>query len=206
MNVPPKHAIRVSVKQLRGLTVELFTRAGLSPANAKIVTELLIDTDLRGVLSHGTNYANSYCQLLLERKLNARPRIRVLNETRCTLTVDGDGAMGHLPSQRMTELVIGKAKAQGIAAGVTRNHGHLRSAGKDVRQALQRDCVAWCVSGHFGIPYPKADLYSSMSDPPMCFGVPGGKGPPIIADMGARFFSDTSAQFRRRFADVPAAY
>ena len=206
MNIPPKEAIQVPMEELRTLSATLFERAGLTADDAQLVADLLIDTDLRGVLSHGTSTVNGYCRLFLNGDLNTRPQIQVLQESPTTVVVDGDGGLGHLAAQPMTEQVIAKAKAQGIAAGTTRNHGHYGSTGKYVRQALRQDCVAWGVSGFLFNASPGAPLWGSWDNPPMCFGVPGGEGPPLMPDMGTIFFLDPSEDLEEGFAKHPAAY
>jgi LDH2 family malate/lactate/ureidoglycolate dehydrogenase len=206
MNIPPKEFIRVPVEALHSLSVALLERSGVPAADARTISDLLIDTDLRGVWSHGTNYLNYYCTYFLNGMLNPRPKLRIVNESPTTVIVDGDGGIGHLAAQRMTELVIAKAKVQGVAVGTTRNHGHIGSAGKYVRQAVRRNCAAWCTSGSITQKGWKESVYDSMGDPPVCFGVPGGKGPPVIPDMGARFFYDPPGKFAKRFAIHPSAY
>jgi LDH2 family malate/lactate/ureidoglycolate dehydrogenase len=206
MNIPPREALHVPVDDLRTLCTTLFQRAGVPPADADLITDLLIDTDLRGVLSHGTQTVNGYCRSFLNGSLNPTPTVQVIAETATTVLVDGDGGLGHLAAQRMTEAVIAKAKAQGIAAGTTRYHGHFGSAGKYVRQALRQGCVAWCVSGYDVQPAPGSPLWGSLGNPPLCFGVPGGEGPPMIVDMGAIFFFDPPETLAEGFTRNPAAY
>jgi len=52
MNTPSIDALRVSVGQLKTFCTTLYRKAGV--ADAELITDLLIDTDLRRVLSHGT--------------------------------------------------------------------------------------------------------------------------------------------------------
>ena len=56
-NVPPGSGIRVPPDEMRRLVQALFARAGMLPAGAGTMAELLVHTDLRGVFSHGTQQA-----------------------------------------------------------------------------------------------------------------------------------------------------
>ncbi|MBM3239632.1 Ldh family oxidoreductase [Candidatus Poribacteria bacterium] len=205
LNVPPDEFIRVSVDDLTMLTTTLFQRAGVPPDDADLITKLLIDTDLRGVLSHGTRTVSGYIRQFLQGNLNPKPQVRVLSDELTTAVVDGDGGLGHPATYRATELAIAKAKATGLGAATTRNHGHFGSSGKYARMALRQDCVGFCVSGNVVGSDPNRSVWGSMGNPPMCFAIPGGSGPPLILDMGTIFF-DRAEHFPALFEAAPAAF
>jgi len=205
MNVPPTEAIRVPVDQLRGLSVALFRRAGVPSEHAELITELLIDTDLRGVLSHGTRCVNGYVRSFLEGRLNPTPQIRVIRDEPTTGIVDGDGGLGHPATVQATELAIAKARATGIGAAVSRNHGHFGGAGKYTRMAMREGCIGFCVSGHtmggFKVDRP---VWNPLGAPPMSFAFPSGTETPLILDMGTSFFAPE--HFSSFFEQAPAAF
>ena len=205
LNVPPDEFIRVSVDDLTTFTTTLFQHAGVPPDDADLITKLLIDTDLRGVLSHGTRTVSGYIRQFLQGNLNPKPQVRVLSDELTTAVVDGDGGLGHPAAYRATEIAVAKAKATGLGAATTRNHGHFGSSGKYARMALRQDCVGFCVSGHVVGSDPNRSVWGSMGNPPMCFAIPGGSGPPLIVDMGTIFF-DRAEHFPALFEAAPAAF
>jgi len=205
LNVPPDEFISVSVDDLTALTTTLFQRAGVPSGDADLITQLLVDTDLRGVFSHGTRTVNGYIRAFLDGRMNPKPNIRVLSDELTTAVVDGDGGLGHPATYRATELAIAKAKATGLGAATSRNHGHFGSAGKYARMAMRQDCAAFCVSGHLIGTAPNHPIWGSMGNPPMCFAIPGGSGPPLILDMGTIFF-DRAEHFPELFETAPAAF
>lgn len=205
MNVPPTEAIRVPVDQLRVLSTTLFRRAGVPPQDADLITELLIDTDLRGVLSHGSRCVSGYVRAFLDGHMNATPQIRVIRDEPTTAIVDGDGGLGHPATARATELAIAKARAIGVGTAISRNHGHFGGAGKYTRMAMRQDCIGFCVSGHtmggFAVDHP---TWNPLGAPPMSFAFPSGTEAPLILDMGTSFFS--SEHFQSFFEQAPAAF
>lgn len=204
MNVPPAESVRVPVDQLRKLSAALFVKAGVSRQDADLITDLLIDTDLRGVLSHGTLQANGYVRAFLEGQLNPTPQIQVIRDESTTAIVDGDGGLGHLAAARATEIAIAKAKEMGLGAAISRNHGHIGSAGKYTRMAVHQDCLSFCVSGHT-MEGLKADgpPWNVIGNPPICFAFPSGTEAPLNLDMGTWFFEPE--HFPAVFEQVPAA-
>jgi len=205
MNLPPKDAIRVPAARLSDLSREFLVRAGVSRQDADLITELLIDTDGRGVLSHGTQTLGGYIRAFLDGRLNPRPRIRVVRDEPVTAIVDGDGGLGHLAARLAADLAIDKAKDMGMGAVVCRNHGHFGGAGKYTRMVVRQDCIGFCVSGHtmegFGGEEPR---WNPFGNPPMSFAFPSGEETPLILDMGTSFFEPE--HFSSLFEKAPAAF
>ena len=205
MNVPPEKFIRVSVDELRSLVVSLFAKAGAPQTDAELITGLLIDTDLRGVFSHGTRCALGYVRGMLEGSINSTPRIRVVRDEPTTATVDGDGGLGHLATHRATELAMARAKATGVGAVASRNHAHFGGAGKYTRMITAQDCVGFCVSGHtMGGFQPDQPRWNPIGNPPMSFAFPAGEETPLNLDMGTSFFEPKD--FPDLFEKAPAAF
>ena len=184
MNVPPTEFVRVMPDDLRNLVANLFTKADVSNADATLIADLLVATDLRGVFSHGTRTTPGYVRQFLDGQLNPRPTVRVMHETLTTAVVDGDGGLGHMPSYRAACLAVQKARTHGLGAAVTRNHGHFGAAGKYSRIALEADCVGFAVSSH--IPRLTVDqpVMGAGGGSPMSFAIPSGTEPPLVLDMG----------------------
>jgi LDH2 family malate/lactate/ureidoglycolate dehydrogenase len=205
MNVPPTEFIRVPVDQLKALSTALFLKAGVPRQDAELITDLLIDTDLRGVLSHGTQTIRGYVRGFLNGHMNPVPQIRVIRDELVTAVVDGDGGLGHPATARATELAIVKAKAMGVGAVISRNHGHFGSAGKYTRMVIRQDCVGFCVSGHIMKRLTTDSFYwNPFGNPPMSFAFPSGTEAPMILDMGTSFFEPQD--FSAFFGQAPAAF
>lgn len=205
MNVPPTEGIRVPATSLAALSISLLTGAGLPRLDAEQITSLLVETDLRGVLSHGTRQLAGYVRQFREGRLNPVPSPRVFGEGTATVLVDGDGGLGHLAAYRATELAIARAKADGVGTAVCRNHGHYGAAGKYTRMAAQRGCVGFSVSGHtmggFRVDRP---TWNPFGNPPMSFAFPSGEETPLVLDMGTSFFEPE--HFPALFGQAPAAF
>lgn len=204
MNIPPEDAEKVAVEDLRTLCTRLYQKAGV--ADAELITDLLIDTDLRGVLSHGTRTTPGYIRAFLNCSLNRAPEVDVVSDDLTTAVVDGDGGLGHPATFRATELAIEKALATGLGAAVSRNHGHFGSAGKYTRMAMRQDCIGFCVSGHLIGETPLRDdpLWNPLGNPPMSFGIPGGEETPLNVDMGTSWFEQE--EYKAFFDQMPAPF
>lgn len=185
MNIPPVEAIRVPAQRLREFVVELMARAGLEGEKAALLADLLVANDLRGVFSHGTRQAATYSVLVAEGKLNGHPQVRRMGEPGATATFDGDGGLGYFPAYDAAHWAVAAAKQHGIAAALTRNHGHFGAAGIYSRIVVAADMVAYVTSGHQLELATGQSVRAAAGGSPMSFGVPAGKEPPLLLDFGA---------------------
>jgi L-2-hydroxycarboxylate dehydrogenase (NAD+) len=137
MNRPPSEFKRIPADDLRLFAADCLKAAGMLPAHAEELAQLLSNSDLRGVRSHGTRQIAGYCKSLREGRVNPTPTIETIEETETSVLVDGGGGLGYWPMMRATEKAIAKAKKTKVAIGATRHHGHYGSAGHYVRRAME---------------------------------------------------------------------
>jgi len=152
---------------------------------ASLISDLLVQNDLRGVFSHGSRQIKDYARLLRDGKLNQTPKVKVLRDTTVTLLVDGDGGLGYFPAWHAAHALIPKAKEHGIATAVTRHHGHFGAAGLYTRVAAASGLIGYDTSGHQLHLKPGQPLLNAAGGSPMSFAIPAGDEPPVVLDFGA---------------------
>ena len=183
MNIPPQDGIRVPVEALRGLVATIFEKVPISPEHARLIADLLIDTELRGVVSHGVMQVERYVRSYQEGKTNTHPEIRVLKEGPVTAALDGNGGLGMIVATEAMRMVIGKAREMGVATATTTYHAHVGSSGKYVRMALRENMIGISFSGrNAASTYSRESTIqgSIQGSPPLAFGMPSGPGNPYF--------------------------
>ena len=212
MNRPPTESKRISEARLRNFAGACFKAADLRGDHAEQLAELLTNSDLRGVHSHGLRQVPGYCESLRDKLINPNPNCQVLKETATAVLIDGDGGLGYAPMMMAAESAITKAKAGGVAVGATCHIGHYGSAGHYVRRAMQDGCTAFSVQGgssEMGPTDPNNRPPSAYwGNPPLCFGLPGGNEPPLIPDMATCILADyqRGEEFDALQEMIPAAF
>lgn len=185
MNLPPEEHIRVPHVALRTFVARAGEAAGLPEDKAALLAVLLVANDLRGVFSHGTRQIATYARLMRDGRLNARPQVRVVDETPVSLVVDGDGGLGYFAAHAGTTQLVDKALARGIAVLLTRNHGHFGAAGLYSRMTLPYDLLCFVTSGHQLSLQPGQPVHDAAGGSPMSFSAPAGVEDPVVLDFGA---------------------
>ncbi len=213
MNRPPEQARLVPADQLQAFAAACFKAAGMRAGHADQLAELLTNSDLRGVRSHGTRQVPGYSRALRDRQLNPDAQLEVVQETENTVLVDGDGGLGYAPMMMATELAIPKAKARGVALGAARHLGHYGSAGHYVRRAMADGCTAFSVQGHHPSWFGegggnKGQQSAYWGNPPICFGLPSQEEPPLVLDAATCIMADyqRGPQFDALQELIPAAF
>ena len=216
MNRPPESFVLVQEERLLAYATACFEKVGLDHDHAAAISRLLVNSDLRGVRSHGTRAVNHYCQAFEDGQLNAHADIRQVHETPTAVVIDGDGTLGYLPMIRATEAAIAKAKQVGIGMGLVRYIGHYGSAGHYARMCMEQGCIGFSVQGHReqgrwghdgGGPNPGKHL-GYFGNPPLCFAVPAGEEPPVVLDAATCILADyqRGPEYEALFSMIPAAF
>jgi ureidoglycolate dehydrogenase (NAD+) len=114
----------VDQETLRGFGTQLFVAAGLSEANALLVADSLVASNLRGIDSHGVARIPHYLKRLAHGSIKANPRICVEQRSPSTSLVDGDHGLGQLVMHQATESAIELAREAGSGWVAVRNSSH----------------------------------------------------------------------------------
>ena len=181
--------LRVPADDLRALVADLFETVETSRQDAALMARLLVETDMRGVFSHGTKHGPDYMRRMRDGSVNPRPSIRVVSETRTTQVLDGDGGLGHFPCHQGARWAVATAKEFGTAAVTTRNHFHFGGAGKYTRIALEQDCIGLAVSSHRIQLNPDATVLGASGGSPISIAFPAGDEPTLVLDTGCRLMN-----------------
>lgn len=185
MNLPPQEFISVPHQALRQFVAAAATTVGLPVARAELLADLLTTNDLRGVFSHGTVQIATYARLMRDGILNSDPQVQVVRETPVSLLVDGDGGLGYFPAHDGTLALIEKARSQGMAILLTRNHGHFGAAGIYSRMTLDHDLLTFVTSGHQLDLQPGQPIFNAAGGSPMSFSTPTASEEALVLDFGA---------------------
>ena len=212
MNRPPEEFVGVDEERLLNFSTACFEKAGITHEHAALISRLLVNSDLRGVRSHGTRTLSGYCSGFENGSYNTRPNIRVIHETPTAVVLDGNGTLGYLPMVRATEHAIAKAKEVGIGMGLARYIGHYGSAGHYARLCNEAGCIGFSVQGYqnhgnAGNRDTKPQL-GYYGNPPICFAIPSGDEPPVVLDAATCIMADyqRGPEFDDLLSIIPAAF
>ena len=129
---------------------EIFMATGASEANARRVTESLVDSNLAGHDSHGVLRIPQYVTAIESKHLDATASPVVVKETAVTSLVDGNWTFGQVSGELCMRKAIAQAKKQGIAASALIRAYHIGRLGEYSEMAQEAGMIGMIVAGGFG--------------------------------------------------------
>ncbi len=110
--------------------IDVFMSVGVPEDDAKICADVLMESDRRGIESHGCNrFKPIYIDRINAGIQNPVTVFEILRETPTTLVADAHDGMGMVASYKAMEKIIEKAKTYGMGMAAVRNSTHYGIAG-----------------------------------------------------------------------------
>jgi ureidoglycolate dehydrogenase (NAD+) len=169
--------------RLAAFTAGCLEKLGLAAADARLVAETLVASNLRGVDSHGVVRLPHYATRLRNGTVKPRPDIGVQRTGPSAAVVEGDAGMGQLVATRAMQEAISLAKSNGVGVVVARNSSHCGACAWFVEMAVKEGMVGLALTHTDPIMVPPGMKRIFLGSNPIAFGAPGGDGPPVIVDM-----------------------
>ena len=174
----------VPAETCRAQIVSVLTAWGMDPATVATTAEVMIETDLAGVDSHGISMLMDYDESRRKGKINLQARPRILRETPVTALVDADAGLGHPASVFGMRLAIAKAKSAGVGVVAVRNSHHFGAAGYYAALAPAEGLVGMVTSATRTIGVvPTRGAVPVLGTNPIAFAAPTKRNRPFRFDM-----------------------
>lgn len=190
--------ITFSEEKLRTFTQSVFTQMGCSEEHAKLATDVLIKSDLRGIDSHGVARLSGYVRLWEKKRINATPNIRIVHETPTTATIDGDAGLGLVVAPFAMQIAIEKAEKYGSGWVSVKNSNHFGIAGYHSLMAVEKDMIGISMTNASPLVAPTYANERLLGTNPMCYAFPAGKYPPVVVDMATAAAANGKLEIAQR--------
>ena len=175
--------IEVSIDKLRILGRQILEQAGLSEEGAAIVTEVQLESSLRGQQTHNIGDLPRYARRLQAGILNPQPNIRIEKESAFSAQLDGDNAPGQWVATVAMQTAIQKARASGVGVVAVRQSNHFGAAAHYVWMATQQGLIAILTTNGPLIMAPTGGVTPTFGNNPIGIGLPAENHQPILLDI-----------------------
>ena len=173
----------VDWKTMTDFVVDAFKGYGIPEEDAKICADVLLESDKRGIESHGVNrFKPIYLDRIKAGIQNPVTNFEVVKETKTTAVVDGHDGMGQVIGVKSMNMAIEKAKEYGMGMVVARNSTHYGIAGYYATMASQAGCIG--ITGTNARPSiaPTFGVENMLGTNPLTFGMPTDEEFPFVLD------------------------
>lgn len=196
----------VSWKLIGNFMVDTFKAVGVPEEDAKICADVLMESDRRGIESHG---CNRFKPIYIDR-INAgiqKPvtEYEVLKDTPTTLVADAHDGMGMVASYKAMNSIIEKAKKYGMGMAVIRNSTHYGIAGYWATMASKEGMIG--ITGTNARPSiaPTFGVENMLGTNPLTFAFPTDEEFPFVLDCATSITQRGKIEYYDRCGKVTPA-
>lgn len=133
---------RIVPQQLIDLSTSILEANGVPAADAILVADSLVQSDLWGHQSHGVLRLPWYVERIRRGAMSAATDPETLVDTGSLLLLDGKHGIGQVLTERARVEAVARAKAHGVGAVGVRNSNHFGTAMYFTRRAAADGCVS----------------------------------------------------------------
>jgi LDH2 family malate/lactate/ureidoglycolate dehydrogenase len=179
-----EHEGRVPAELLERQIEAIFKAWGLTPGDRKLCARLMVETDLRGVDSHGAAMLDRYADWYRAGYIRPKPRRRLLRNGPTTAVLHGGHGLGHPAAAQAMELAIRKAWRYGVGFVAVCGSNHFGAAACYSMMALPHGMIGIATT-NAAIPavVPTFGRDPMFSTNPLSVAVPAGRQPAFVLDM-----------------------
>jgi LDH2 family malate/lactate/ureidoglycolate dehydrogenase len=178
-----KDCVWVDFALLESFMIDSLKAVGVPDADAQVIGEVLIESDRRGIDSHGIGRLKPiYIDRINIGIMNPKTEIEILKDDAATAVLDGHNGMGHVVGKKAMEMAIDKAREHGLGMVVVRNSNHYGIAGYYATMAVDAGMIG--ITGTNARPSiaPTFGVENMLGTNPLTFGIPTDEAFPFVLD------------------------
>lgn len=177
----------------------VFEKMGVPAEDARLCTDVLLESDRRGIESHGCNrFKPIYIDRIKSGILNPVTKIDILKETPTTAVLDANDGMGMVASKKAMDMCIEKAHKYGMGMVAVRNSSHYGIAGYWTGLAAKENMIG--ISGTNARPSvaPTFGVENMLGTNPLTFSMPTDEPFPFTLDCATSVIQNGKIEYYAR--------
>jgi len=197
-----------SFEKLESFMKDVFIKIGVPPEDAAVCADILIESDKRGIDSHGIGrFKPIYIDRIKDGIQNPLTNFQIVKDHLATAVVDGHDGMGHVIGKKSMQMAIDKAKKHGLGMVVVRNSTHYGIAGYYVTMAADAGMIG--ITGTNARPSiaPTFGIENMLGTNPLTVGLPSDEDFPFVLDCATSVSQRGKIEHYERIGkDLPAGW
>jgi uncharacterized oxidoreductase len=175
--------ITVQHERLRASVARVLSAAGAQEADARVVADHLVESNLAGHDSHGVGMLPLYVRAIAAGLLDPRAHAAVEDGGGPVIAVDGRKGFGQVVAREATAAGMSRARGTGVSLVALRDAFHVGRVGTYAEQAAAEGLVSIHfvnVVGHPPLVAPFRGSDARFSTNPFCAALPAAGGKPAV--------------------------
>jgi len=176
--------IRFPAPKLRTWTEAIFQKVGVAPADAAVLTDSLIEANLRGVDTHGiTRMLCTYVKRIQVGVMSAKTKLEVVRERPSTALIHCHNSIGQVGAAFAMKKTLEKAKATGVAFVAVTHSNHYGAAAYWAMMALEHGMIGFSATNAPATVAPTGGREPMLGTNPFAVAIPAGSEQSAVLDL-----------------------
>ncbi len=193
----------VPVEALHNFMKDVFVGLGYPNEEAQVSADILIESDLRGIRSHGVQRLRYY-YVRVKGGQHKISKFEIVKDQDAAVVIDGNHGNGHFISYNAMKLAIEKAKKYGLGMAVVRNSTHYGIAGYYPLMAIKEGCIGITGTNARPAVAPTFGVEPMLGTNPLTFGFPTNEEFPFVLDCATSIIQRGKVELSARTGEALA--
>ena len=158
---------------------------GAEDMEARLVADVLVQADMRGIHTHGCVYVSIIAERNNSGLLNLPTRIKQITDDGATALIDGNNGLGQVAAAEAMKICINKAKKLGVGMSLVRNTNNIGFLGYYSNMAAVEGMIGICMTNAAPVIAPWGGTEPLFGTNPLSIAVPIADSFPIVLDMSS---------------------
>ena len=191
---------------MNAFLIDAFKGYGVPEEDAAICADVLLESDRRGIESHGCNrFKPIYIDRIVNGTLLPVTNLEIVKETPTTIVADAHDGMGMVAAHRVMTRLIEKARTYGMAGGAIRNSTHYGIAGYWATMASRQGMIGLTGTNARPSIAPTFGVENMLGTNPLTFALPTDEEFPFCIDCATSIVQRGKIEVDARLGEpVPA--
>ncbi len=174
--------LNLPVDDLKHFIETAFIKSGVPAVDARICSDILITSDLRGIESHGIGRLRMYIDRINNGQIEKNTTLEIVRESPTTAVIDGHHGIGMVIGFHSMNLAIKKAKEFGMGSVAVRNSTHFGIDGYYPLMAVENGMIGMSFTNARPSVSPTFSTQPKLGTNPIAFGAPSDEEFPFLFD------------------------
>jgi LDH2 family malate/lactate/ureidoglycolate dehydrogenase len=174
---------RFRPEYLQSITAQLAEHAGVSADDAVIFARALVDADVQGTPTHGISRLNIYLERITRGLIDPKAKIAIDQQSPSVLAIDARNGLGQIQAMKTLDLLIPRAKMNGVAAATIRNSQHFGALSYYCNRAAEQKMILLTMTNCEPAMSPTGGYEPFFGTNPIAASFPTGTEAPVKIDL-----------------------
>lgn len=173
----------INLDQIRNFSKQCFMKLDMPQDEAEIITDVLLEADLREIHSHGFLRLPIYVERIKKGLIRNKASVKVENENQTLALFDGEYSSGQVVAYKAMEKSIEKAEETGIGLAAVKNSNHFGITAYYSLMAAKQDKIGIVISNVAPLMPAIGGAEKVIGNNPISIAAPTRDENPVVLDM-----------------------